>query len=139
MLTAVLLTVLLQTRLQSPSCIAGEGWEFVLRGRDVDKSPRWSEANDAPPLPARAAIRAARSLLERMSCNDVDKWDLSAVALRPVAGERDVWVYVVTFVEPLAPLKGSALGSTLRRSVDVPVLLDGTALMPAVGAWPPKR
>ena len=74
-----------------------------------------------------------------MSCKDADKWELAAVSLRPVAGEPDVWVYEVTFVEPLAPLKGPSLGSTLRRPVDVPVLLDGTALTPAVGAGPPKR
>ena len=139
MLATVLLTLLLQMRFQSPGCVAGEGWEFVVRGRDMDKSPRWPEANDAPPLPARAAIRAARSLLSRLSCKDADKWELAAVALRPVAGEQDRWVYVVTFVEPLVLPNGSVVGSMLRRPVDVPVLLDGTALTPVVGAWPPKR
>ena len=74
-----------------------------------------------------------------MSCNEAEAWELAAVALRPVAGERDVWVYMVTFLEPLRMPKGGVLGSTMRRSVDIPVLLDGTALMPAVGVWPPKR
>lgn len=139
MLLAVLLAGLLQTRFQSQSCIAGEGWEFVVRGSEVAKSPRWSDTRDAPPLPPRAAIRAARALLERMSCKDAGDWELSAVALRPVAGEREVWVYVVTFMEPLGRLRGSAVGSVLRRTVDIPVLLDGGALLPAKGSWPPKR
>ena len=139
MLTAVLVTLLLQTRFQSPSCVAGEGWEFVVRSRDLGKSPHWSQANDNPPLAARAAIRAARAVLSRMACKDPDHWELAAVALRPVAGESDTWMYVVTFVEPFAPPRGSVAGSALRRSVDIPVLLDGNALTPSVGPWPPKR
>lgn len=139
MLTAILFTLLLQTRFQSPSCIAGEGWEFVVRSRDLEKSPRWHETSDTPPLAPRGAIRAARSLLVRMSCKAADEWEVAAVALRPIAGERDGWIYVVTFVEPLRTPKIAVLGSTLRRPVDIPVLLDGTALTPAVGPWPPKR
>ena len=139
MFSAVMFALLLQMRFHSPSCSAGEGWAFVVRGPDVDKSPRWAETRDAPPLAPRAAIRAARSLLGRMSCKEAEKWELAAVALRPVAGEPDVWVYMVTFVEPFRVPKGSMVGSMLRSAVDIPVLLDGTALTPAVGPWPPKR
>lgn len=139
MLSAFMFTLLLQMRFQTPSCIAGEGWAFVVRGRDVDKSPRWQETRDAPPLAPRAAIRAARATLGRMSCKESEEWELVAVALRPVAGEPDVWVYLVTLMEPLRMPKASALGSIARRTVDIPVLLDGTALTPSVGPWPPKR
>jgi hypothetical protein len=47
MLSAVMFALLLQVRFQSPSCTAGEEWEFVVRGRDVDRSPRWPETQDA--------------------------------------------------------------------------------------------
>lgn len=107
MLVAVLLVLILQTRLQSPSCTAGEGWELVVRGAGVDKSSRWPDADDAPPLPPRTAVRAARAFLEHMSCKDAGEWELASVALRPVAGERDVWVYVVTFVEPLVRMRAA--------------------------------
>jgi hypothetical protein len=139
MLSAVTFALLLQMRFQSPSCIAGEGWEFLVRGADVDKSPRWSQTSDAPPLAPRTAIRAARSMLGRKGCREAGDWELGAVALRPVAGEPNVWMYMVTFVEPLRTPKGAVLGSTLRRAVDIPVLLDGTALTPSIVRWPPKR
>lgn len=139
MISAVLFALLLQMRFQSPSCTASEGWEFVVRSRDVDKTPRWPESHDAPPLAPRAAVRGARIILGQMSCKEAEAWELAAVALRPVAGEPNVWVYMVTFVEPVRVSKGSKVGSMLRRIVDIPVLLDGTALIPAIGPWPPKR
>lgn len=128
MLSAVMFALLLQMRFQSPGCTVGEGWRFAVRGGDVDRSPRWPDAADAPPLAPRAAIRAARSLLGRLSCKQPEEWEVAAVAFRPVAGHPNVWVYAVTLVEPLQVPKGSAAGSTLRRAVDIPVLLDGTAL-----------
>lgn len=64
MLSAVMFALLLQMRFQSPSCIAGEGWEFLVRGTDVDKSPRWSETSDAPPLTPRAAVLHGRCWAE---------------------------------------------------------------------------
>ena len=67
MLDAFLLMLLLQARFQSPSCAAGEGWIFILRGADLDKTPRWHNSTDAPPLAPRTAIGAARSLLRQMS------------------------------------------------------------------------
>ncbi len=139
MLTAVTLALVLQMRFQSPGCTAGEGWEFVVRGQDLDKSPRWLESSEAPPLPARAAIRAGRSVLRRMSCKEAEQWELGTVALRPILGEQDLWVYLITFVEPFDPPKRRVLGSVSRRVIEIPVLLDGTALLPSVGRWPPKR
>lgn len=139
MIGAVLFALLLQMRFQSPSCAASEGWEFAAHSRNIDKAPRWPESQDAPPLAPRAAVRAARSMLGKMSCKEAESWEPAAVALRPVAGEPNVWVYIVTLVEPFRVPKGSMAGSTIRRMVDIPVLLDGTALRPVVGPWPPKR
>lgn len=134
MLTAVIAGLLLQMRFVSPGCAPGDGWEFVVRSRDTAQGPRWTAEADAPPLAPRAAIRAARSLLDRMSCRDAAGWEVASVALRPLGGGPDAWVYVVTLVEPVPAAKEPA-GSTLRRTVEVPVLLDGTALTPSVGPW----
>jgi hypothetical protein len=73
-----------------------------------------------------------------MSCKDAGAWEVVEVGLRPIRSERDVWIYVVKLQEPLPTLKGSA-GSMFPRVVDIPVLLDGTALVPSVGPWPPPR
>ncbi|MGE5602044.1 MAG: hypothetical protein ACM30E_03275 [Nitrososphaerales archaeon] len=59
--------------------------------------------------------------------------------LQPVAGERDVWVYVVEFLEPVHVPKGSVVGVLHPRDVRVVVLLDGTAVAPAEGPWPSRR
>jgi hypothetical protein len=138
MLSAFMMALLVQTHFQSPSCTVGEGWQFVIRPGEADRSPRWQQSNDVPPLTPGAAVRAGRSLLHRMSCQNAETWELAEVALRPVVGERDVWVYVVKFQEPLRVAKGS-IGSVFPRVVEIPILLDGTALMPSVGPWPPNK
>ena len=138
MLDAFMLTLFLQMQFQSPGCSMGDGWAFVLRGGDVDRSPRWLDTSDAPPLAPRAAVRSARSLLGRMSCSDADGWEVAAVAMRPVGGAGDVWISIVTFQEPLRPPKGS-VGAMLPRVLEIPVLMDGTVLMPSVGPGPPRR
>lgn len=87
MLVGVLLTALLQVRFQSPSCVASKGWNFAVRGRDVDKSPRWPETNDAPPLAARVAIRAARSVSSpaRLAPTHANPYRLAGAVIRPAA------------------------------------------------------
>jgi hypothetical protein len=140
MVMPFVLTLVLQAQqFQSPSCVEGQGWNYVIRERDLGKTPRWGEPQDAPPLPPRAAIRSAREFLRRMTCQGVDQWEVHQVALQPIAGTLDVWVYLVKFVEPSrVPKRGSA-GSFFPRAVDVVVLLDGTAVAPSVGPWPPRR
>ncbi len=123
MLSTLMLMLLLQMRFQTPGCKTGEGWEFVVRGQDVDKNPRWLESSEAPPLSARAAIRAGRAVLRQMSCNEPEQWGLENVALRPVLGEQDVWVYIVTFVEP------AVLAGPSRSRFDEPP--DGGSSCPA--------
>lgn len=139
MLHALMLMLLLQTQFQSPSCAAGEAWQFVVRGHEIDKNPRWSERNDRPPLAPRAAVRSARAFLRQMKCKDADAWEVLEVALRPIGGERDLWIYVVKFGEPLPVPKGSVIGSVFPRVVDVPVLMDGTTVPHSVGTRPPRR
>jgi hypothetical protein len=135
MLTTLMMTLLLQAFFRSPSGTAGEGWQFVMA--EVNKSPRWRPTSDAPPLTSRAAVRASRSLLHRMSCKDAETWELAEVALRPVGSERDVWVYVVKFQEQYASRQ--APSGRFPRVVEIPVMLDGTAEIPSVGPWPPRK
>jgi hypothetical protein len=122
----------------SPSCTPGQQWEFTLRGRDVDKSPRWTAADDAPPLAPRAAVRSARAFLGRMKCEQPDEWELHQVSLRPILAERDVWVYIVEFLHFRVP-KDAVIGSASPSEARVVVLLDGTAIVPTVMPWPSRR
>src|SRR5258706_3061221 len=135
----VLTLVLAAQQFQSPSCIEGQGWSYVVRERDLGKTPRWRQQDDVPPLAPRAAVRSARESLRRMTCKDVDRWEVRQVALQPIASAADVWVYVIKFAEPLAMPTRAVAGSGFPRVVDVVVLLDGTAVAPSVGPWPPPR
>lgn len=139
MFDALLLTLLLQVRYQSPSCMVGEGWSFVVQQTALDKGPPWQERDDAPPLAPRAAIRSARALLVRLSCKDADDWEVSQVALRRVRADLKAWMYVVTVQEPIRIPTSSPVGAVHPRIIEIPVLLDGTALIPSVGPWPPRR
>lgn len=143
MLLCLIVTLLVQTprftsRFTSPSCVPTEGWGFVIAGRDLEKSPRWKPTDDTPPVSARAAERAARAFLRRVPCKDADAWELQQIALQPLPGERDVWVYVIKYTEPLPLQKGPAVGSFIPRIVEVPVLLDGRVPTTSSGPWPPR-
>lgn len=140
MVLPVMLVLVMQApRFDSPSCVEGQAWEYVIREHDFGKSPRWREADDTPPLTPRAALRSARAFLGRMECSQPDAWELHQISLRPIAGERDVWVYIVELVQPLRVPKDAAIGTSFRREVPVVVLLDGTAVAPSVRPWPPRR
>jgi hypothetical protein len=135
----MLVLVMQAPRFESPSCVDGQVWAFVIRERDVSSGPRWTEADEAPPLTPRAALRSARAFLGRMTCRQPDAWEVHQISLQPIAGERDMWVYVVEFVQPLHVPKDTLIGSSLRRGVSVVVLLDGTVVVPSVGLSPPRR
>jgi hypothetical protein len=117
---AFVLTLVLEAQqFQSLSCVEGQAWNYVIRARDLEQTPRWREPDDAPPLPPRAAVRSAREFLRRMRCQDVDQWEVHQVALKPIAGKTDVWVYLVKFVEALRVPKRMGPGSFFPRVVDV--------------------
>ena len=137
LMTLVVTLLMVQTpRFNSPSCVPGQGWSFVIA--DLAKSPRWKATDDAPPLSARAAERAARGFLRRMGCKDADAWVLHQIALQPIGDERDVWVYLIEYTEPVRVPRGSFVGSVIPRIVDVPVLLDGRLPTISSGPWPPR-
>src|SRR5438105_4791456 len=108
-LSLLLLLVTQGPRFASPSCTPGQGWEYVLSGRDFDRSPRWRTTDDAPPLAPRAAVRSARAFIGGMKCGQPDEWELHRVSLQPIAGEPDVWVYIVEFLRLRVP-KDTVIG-----------------------------
>ena len=138
MLSLILLLATQGPRFASSSCAAGQAWEYVLRGHDFDRSPRWRTTDDAPPLAPRVAVRSARAFLGRMKCEQPDEWELHRVSLQPIAGEPDVWVYIVEFLRLRVP-KDAVIGSGSPSQVSVVVLLDGTPVAPSVKLWPPRR
>ena len=139
MFDVLVLTLLLQVRYQSPSCTVGEGWSFVVQQSSLDNSSLWQEQEDAPRLAPRAAIRSARALLARLSCKDANDWEVSQVGFRRVSPVLKSWLYVVSLQEPIRVPKGSVVGAVSPRFIEIPVLLDGTAVTPSVGAWPARR
>ena len=73
-----------------------------------------------------------------MKCEQPDEWELHRVSLQPIAGEPDVWVYIVEFLRLRVP-KDAVIGTAFPSQVSVVVLLDGTAVAPSVKSWPPRR
>jgi hypothetical protein len=144
----MLLAVMLILWLQAPpdgggvfySYVDGMRWAFAVCAVDVDRSPRWDDSEDAPPLPPRAAVRSARELL-RKYVERADDWELAKVSVQPIAGRSDVWVYLVDFNKPLPPLPDhpgeGVAGSILRSAVSVVVMMDGTAITPQRQPWRP--
>jgi hypothetical protein len=137
-LLSLTFVLLLQTRFQSPGCTAGQPWEFRPTEAQLNSSPRWKQGDDNPPLSPRAAERAARSLLQQLKCESAADWELHQIALQPVSGMQNVWIYLVEFSQALGIRKNTAVGSSLPRVVDVVVLFNGKAVVPAQPAWPPK-
>ena len=138
LLPLVFALVLQAPYFQFPSCAGGEMWKFVVRERDVERIP-WHDTDAAPPLAPRAAVRSARELLRRMGCRGADAWELHQIALQPIAGVRDAWVYLVEFTEPRPRPKANSVVSVLPRVATVVVLLDGTAVTPSAYPVQPPR
>lgn len=133
MLLPLLFTLLMQApRFESVSCDPDRRWQFGVGAADLDKGPRWRDTDEAPPLPPRAALRAARGFLGRMKCRQPEAWEVERVSLEPLRGEPDTWVYLVELAEPLRLPANSLVGSVPRRVVRVLVLLDGTVPTPRV-------
>jgi hypothetical protein len=130
----LILTLLLQGGVFT-SVAEGQRWTFAVGGPALERSPRWREADDAPPLAARAAIRSARAMLGAL-VKAGGAWELGRVSLQPIAGGRDAWVYLVDFASPLRLRAGAGAGSALREQMTLVVLMDGTAVTPVRRAAP---
>lgn len=112
------------------SYVNGEKWEFSVADTDLVNVPVWRVAEDAPPLPPRAAIRSAREMLQTLLA-DGSEWEFHRVALQlqRMRTGPDAWVYLVDFVSPFTPPSGFA-GSISRSQVTLVVLMDGRAVAP---------
>lgn len=137
----MLLAILLITTLQSSghdvisqwsSYVLGERWDFTVHRGDAEKSPRWSEFLDDPPLPPRQAIQSAQSLLKRLVEN-ADAWPLRAVRLEPMSTSNS-WAYIVDFGEPPPRPDGG-----LTSKLGIVVLMNGVAIEPTHHPWPEKK
>jgi hypothetical protein len=129
MVLAVMLTIALQSS-GNPvfsSYVNDSRWDAVVRAADVDKSPRWRNSDDSPPLAPRAAVRSARRLLGTLFTHG-EQWDLSRVSLQVIAGTEDSWLYLVDFGE--RPPLPSGIGSFVGETMTIVVLMDGSAVVP---------
>lgn len=136
MIFATLVTVVALSASPQPqattfySYLAGEKWEFRVARPDLAQAPAWRATDDAPPLPPRAAIRSARSMLQRLLAS-APKWEVHRVSLQPMASVPDSWVYLVEFTSPLLPpLAPGVVGSHIGSQVTLVVLMNGKAVAP---------
>ena len=114
------------------SYVRGERWTVNVSECDLKELPRWSEADEAPPLSPRKAIQAARTLLRTLVA-DADSWRLDAVRLKPLGQE---WIYVVEFYEP-SPVPARPIVGPVPP-LNIVVLMNGVAPIPMRSPWPMK-
>ena len=135
MLTALLVAVALQASGADAavfsSHVRGERLDFAVPRSVLQQTPAWSDADLSPPLPPRRAIQiAARQLRELMP--DPERWRLSRISMRPIAGgER--WLYIVEYDEPPPGPTGG-----ITSSLGLVVLMDGSTVNPKRSLWPVK-
>ena len=95
------------------SYVRGERWTVNVSECDLKELPRWSEADEAPPLSPRKAIQAARTLLRTLVA-DADSWRLDAVRLKPLGQVGNLCCGVLrTLPGPRAPHRRT--GATIEH------------------------
>jgi hypothetical protein len=106
----------------------GKLYRFAVTAALLAGSPAWAEADNDPPLPVRAAIKAAAAHLPKF-VPDAEKWRMNEVRLVPVTDNK--WVYAVEF-------HGRASAPpTPSEPVPVPtftliILMSGEAIEPTI-------
>jgi hypothetical protein len=107
----------------------GTRWDFVVSRDDIERSPRWADSDDSPPLAPRPAMRSARLMLAGLVPN-ADQWRTGSVNLQQVLF-ADTWIYIVEFRQPSKSPAGGVV--TPMRVV---VLMNGRAIIPVKSQWP---
>ena len=144
MIVVLFLTALVQAQV-SPlarqigySYLDGKVFTSTVTRDDMVSSPRWTVEDEAPPLAAGAAARAAIAMFRKVLPNeDLGHWHITAVALEQVSAP-DVWVYEVKFgrdspCQMHPPTGGGGCGSSGDPgTMTVEVLMDGRAVRPVV-------
>lgn len=116
----------------------------VVTRAAIKQSPRWHADADAPPLPPRAALRAATDAL-RVLTPDTSRWEARSIRLTQLLFP-DAWVYIVDMerrppLPPPAPppagltgtapvLAGGVAGSFMGAPMQIVVLMNGEAVTP---------
>jgi hypothetical protein len=77
----------------------GQTMRLMVTPEDMALSPRWTEAERNPPLPARDALREAQNLLVKLT-PEASQFTFRSIELQPLP-VSDVWVYLVKFVSEL--------------------------------------
>ena len=103
-------------------------YAFEVSWTVVDKTPIWRESDDQPPLPARKALRIARTGLARV-ITDGEHWRLDQVSLSPLPEHDGRWIYLVRFCPPPPPNRPF---NGFVKPMTIPVLMSGVAVQPKV-------
>ena len=115
----------------------GDKWfSLTITDQALEKSPRWPETSETPPLsPCKAIGLAAKTQQKFLS--DAGTWKIIAVELVPYRNIRGCWLWMVVFEGSPRTSKVGEDRPTDPRRFAVAVLMDGTVVEPRVS--PPPR
>ena len=103
-------------------------YTFAVLEKVIKRSPRWPPDSENPPLAPRAAVRAAERIASRFVVADPPfQRRIATISLLPL--EEDRWYWSVGFEWRPTGVVG---GTGIPNHLDVPVLMDGTAVQPTV-------
>jgi hypothetical protein len=99
----------------------GSTYLFESTKAILDKTPRWKDGEDFPPLPPRKAETVARKEAQRLR-PDVNSWGMDSIQLNQI--NHECWCYVIRLYRTDIAITGLPYEPYL----DVPVLMDGQAV-----------
>jgi hypothetical protein len=109
------------------SHVFGKQFQVIVPYAALDKAPKWTEADENPPLSAKKALKAANKMKDSLvKDNDKFKWSLHSLALTPARGDR--WYWMAEYRAHVR--RGGSSGPP--RSLRLVVLMDGKAIQPKV-------
>lgn len=102
--------------------IDGQRYETEITDQMLDRGPKWKEADMNPPLPARKAIAAAKSYVDKNIKEDKEwRRELESIALVPDEGR---WFWMAKYV--WWPKQGNLGGA--QAYMEIAILMDGTVV-----------
>ncbi len=102
-------------------------YEYLIKKSALEKSPKWNEDEQNPPLSPRSAVNIAENTL-KIYIPETSQWKLNQLTLRKVS---DSWVYVVSFIGPHPKGQYDGIVSTF----EIPVVFDGTSPLQTITAF----
>ena len=117
-----------QTVLRTSSRFGTNEYSCVVTQEGLEKVPKWPQTDEWPPLSPKKAIQAAKGVMRGLVEGvGVEDWSSEKITLRR-AGSVGNWVYVIAMASVFPP--SVVVGQA--QSIEVVVLLDGTAIKPKV-------